>query len=82
MPKVKISITLEGNYAELLPADLRAFVEQPSEFKTSVIDNATDMLNITESSPIAYVRKNRKVLAIGCAILRHIDSLEVTEIEP
>lgn len=78
--KVKITITLEGEYAEALTNDLRMFAEQSSEFKQSVLDNACDFLDITLHVPDQSVRKNRKVLAIGCAILRHIDSLEVTPV--
>ena len=78
--KVKITITLEGEYAEALTNDLRAFAEQSPEFKQSVIDNVVNFLEVTANVPDQSVRKNRKVLAIGCAILRHIDSLEVTPV--
>lgn len=78
--KVKITITLEGEYAEALTNDLRAFAEQSPEFKESVIDNAVNFLEVTANVPDQSLRKKRKVLAIGCAILRHIDSLEVTPI--
>lgn len=82
MPKVKISITLEGEYAQAVPQDLRAFAEQSPEFKDMVhglihIEILKLRTNDTQKS-----LTHRKVLAIGCSILRHIDSLEVTEIEP
>lgn len=78
--KVKITITLEGEYAETLTNDLRMFAEQSPEFKERVIDNAVNFLEVTANVPVQSVRKNRKVLAIGCAVLRHIDSLEVTPV--
>lgn len=82
MPKVKISITLEGEYARAVPQDLTAFAEQSQEFKAMVHNlvfaKITELRGLNAQEPLTH----RKVLAIGGSILRHIDSLEVTEIEP
>lgn len=78
--KVKITITLEGEYAEALTNDLRAFADLPPKTKEMIHDIVHANILKLRASREEVAHTNRKVLAIGTTLLRHIDSLEVTPV--
>ena len=78
--KVKITITLEGEYAEAVPQDLRAFADLPPKTKEMIHDIVHINILKLRASKGEVALTHRKVLAVGVTILRHIDSLEVTPV--
>lgn len=77
----KITITLTPKFAADLPPDLLKFKALPPEDQEHILDVVSAVIMKSRESNETHVKNIRKTLAVGAAILRHVDSLEITEHE-
>lgn len=75
----KITITLTPAFAAGLLSDLLKFKALPAFDQERILDLIADIITKSRESNDPRAKNIRKTLAIGAAVLRHIDTLEITE---